>query len=315
MKILIGGGTGLIGRSLVNHFLQQGHQLTIVGRSVDKIDRTFGHTVSAANWQALKKKSIYLDSFDAIINLAGASIGEKRWSTERKKSIIDSRIQTTTLLSELCAELGENSPPLLNASAVGIYGLQKAVATGLPTAMDESTVPTCDTPPDFLTKVACQWEQATTAAKEKGVRVVNCRFGVVLANEGGALPKLVLPFYFFIGGRIGNGQQPFAWVSIADVISALDYLLEHPEISGPVNIVAPDCVTQQQLATAIGETIKRPSVMLTPAFMLKLAFGQMAEELLLHGQNVAPTTLQEHGFQFEYPDIHSALEYALVPHR
>lgn len=312
MKIVIAGGTGFIGQALVKHFRAANHQCVVLGRSHEKIKKIFGNTVKAITQkQVLTEGAAEIKTADLLINLAGASIGDKRWSKKRKREILDSRLLPTQRLTAICASLGKNSPPLFNASAIGIYGLQPVTGNVLPTALDERTNIDFNSAPDFLSQVARAWELATQPAKEAGVRVVNLRFGVVLGKNGGVLKKLKLPFLFFIGGPIGSGQQPFSWVAMEDLLRAVDFLFAKPEISGPVNIVAPNCVTQKQLAQALGKVLHRPSFISTPAFILQSLYGEMAKELLLSGQNVYPHILLEKGFQFRYPDITSALRTSI----
>jgi len=312
MKILIAGGTGFIGRYLTEKYLNENHDVTIVGRTLNKIINTFGNRITGMTWDDLQNAgSNALRDYNLIINLAGATIGEKHWTEKRKQEIIESRTKTTAIISQLCAKLADQSPPLFNASAVGIYGMQKPEAKGLPSALDETTDLKCDNPPDFITRICCLWEAETNVAKQNNVRVVNMRFGVVFAKKGGALLKLALPFYLFVGGKIGNGQQPFSWVSIVDLARAINFLVEHKDITGPVNIVSPNCVTQNELAKYMGKVLQRPSLMPMPGFVLELMYGQMATELILNGQRAIPKVLQKHNFQFEYPDVHSALSYAL----
>ena len=313
MKIMIAGGTGFIGRFMIPRYLSAGHHVTVVGRSAAKIQQLFDNQVSALDWNTLEQQGTdAIRAMNLIINLAGAGIAEKRWTAARKKVIIESRTKTTRLFSQLCASLGNDSPPLFNAGAVGIYGLQKSKEQGLPTAFDETEVLDFDNPPDFLSKIGRLWEAATQTAKDQGVRVVNLRFGVVLGKKGGALSQMILPFKFFIGGKIGSGQQPFSWVSIVDLCRAIDFILEKKDINGPVNLVSPSCVTQYELAKNMGQVLHKPSLMPTPGLMLQLVFGALANELLLNGQHVVPKILLAHGFEFQYPDIKSALAYALT---
>ena len=248
-----------------------------------------------------------------MINLTGASIGEKRWSGERKREILDSRVKPTRMLAEYCAELKEQSPVLLNASAVGVYGLQPEVADGLPPALDETTKINFNESTDFLSAVGRRWEQMLQIAEQAGVRVVKMRFGVVFGPNGGALVKMKLPFLFYLGGPIGSGQQPFSWVSLFDLIHAVKFLLNHSDIKGPVNIVSPNCITQKTFAKTLGEVLEKPSILPMPGLLLKLALGQMAKELLLSGQHAKPKVLLENGFEFQYADLKKALTLALKP--
>lgn len=309
MRITIAGGTGFIGRFITDHYLKQGHDVTVIGRSTDKIKQTFNNRVKALDWESLNTSS--LENTSLLINLTGANIADKRWSPKRKQEIVESRTQTTSILANLCAKLGVASPPLFNASAVGIYGIQRPQAAGLPPAFDETTSLDKKTP-CFASNIVKQWEAAAKPAQDKNVRVVFMRFGVVLGKDGGALTKIIMPFHYFLGGKIGSGHQPFSWVCIVDLCRAINFLLDHVEIKGPVNIVAPECVTQAQLAATIGKVLNKPSFMTTPNFMLKFAFGDMAKELLLNGQHVVPKVLLQNGFTFQYPDLKPALDYALI---
>lgn len=251
-------------------------------------------------------------SADAVINLTGENVGAKRWTAAVKKEIITSRTGSTKLLAGLLADLGAKAPPLYNASAIGIYGLQKQLPDRLPDVLDESTPLHCDQPTDFLMMTGCRWEQAAEPAVKAGVRVVFLRFGVVLAKEGGALPKLMKPFQYYLGGPLGSGNQPFSWVAIDDVVSAIDFLVKKSDASGPYNIVAPECVRQGMFAETLSAVMYRPDLVRVPGFMLRLMLGNdMADGLLLEGQRVYPKRLLEAGFKFSYPDIESALNRVL----
>lgn len=309
MKIIIAGGTGFIGQATVPYFLNKGYQCVVVSRSKNKVKKIFDDSVKAVTWEELANSSNHdIKTADLIINLTGENIGAKRWTAARKEELVNSRVIPTRILAEFCAELGKNSPPLFNAGGVGIYGLQPASPQGLPPGMDERTPLNYDHPSSFLETIGQLWEQATQPAKDAGVRVVNMRFGVVLGKHGGVLKQLQLPFNLFIGGPIGNGQQPFSWVALADLLRAIEFLFEHPKITGPVNIVSPKCVTQKEFAKALGNALHRPSFVKTPAFILELIFGQMAKELLLSGQHVYPKILLEYGFEFHFADIDIALK-------
>ncbi len=309
MKRIIAGATGFIGQHLVKRWLAAGHEIIVIGRSREKINKLFGTTVKAVTWEELAANGQpIIAGAQAIINLAGENIGAKLWSEQRKQEILLSRTQATATLAELCASLGAQSPGLLNASAIGVYGLQPAIDKQLPPAYDESTTIDFTQTPDFLAQVGRAWELAALPAKTAGVRVIWMRFGVVLAKEGGVLPQLSLPTKLFVGGPIGSGLQAFSWITLNDLCAAIDFLLDNPHISGAINLVAPGCVTQKQLAKALGRIFYRPSFIKTPAFVFKFMFGQMAEELLLSGQNVYPKRLLELGFKFQSPDIESALK-------
>ena len=310
MHRVVTGATGLIGKRLVEHWLNQQHTVTVIGRTQQHIEEVFGQRVQAVTWDRLTPA--ILQSAEAVVNLAGANIGSKRWNAERKKEILQSRVEATRKIAGLLAGLGAHAPALLNASGVGVYGLQTQLYDGLPPRLDESTRLNCDAPPDFLSQIVCEWEKAAQPAIAAGVRVVFLRFGGVLAKEGGALSKMMQPYLFFLGGPIGTGHQPFSWVAIDDVIRAIDFLLANPVLSGPFNVAAPEGITQRMLSEAIGKALNRPAAVTMPAFLLKLILGEeMAQALLLEGQHAYPRRLLEAGFKFEYPEIDGALKHIL----
>jgi uncharacterized protein (TIGR01777 family) len=301
MRYVITGATGLIGKHLIQHWLNQKHDITVIGRTQQRITNQFGNTVRAVTCDDLKSAAL-------VVNLAGASLGDKRWTEAYKKEIISSRIESTNKLVKLLLSIKQNPPRLFNASAIGIYGLQAQQKNALPPKLDEDTAIDWDHPQDFLAAVGQAWEKAAKPA----ANVVYLRFGVVLAREGGALPKLVLPFKFFAGGPMGTGQQPFSWVTVDDVVRAIDFLAHQPDAAGPYNIVAPQCIQQQALAKSIAHELGRPDKIRMPAFMLKLLLGkEMAEDLLLEGQHVYPQRLTSAGFTFTYPTHELALHHLL----
>lgn len=315
MKIIIAGGTGFIGQALVHCWTSQGREIVIIGRSTEKIKKIFSDKVTAMAWKNLDTTFVKACAdADAIINLTGANIGSFPWTKHRREIIISSRVNATRKLAELCAKLGTESPPLFNASAIGVYGLQNTDRDGPPPPVDENTKIDFNNYPDFLAEVGRKWEAATQPAIDKGVRVTWMRFGVVLAKQGGVLPRLSLPIKLFVGGKIGSGQQPFTWIALTDLVRAIDFLLHLPEFSGPINLVAPQCVTQAQLTKTLAKILHRPAAIPASAFILKLVLGQMADELLIRGQNVCPTKLKELNFNFTYPTLELALEGIFKTH-
>lgn len=308
MRILIAGGTGFIGSHLTHYLLQKQHEVTILGRDLNKIIHQFGDQVSAMTWQQLDLNIIR--QYDVIINLAGENIGARKWSKERKALILSSRIQPARILCDLCTLLGDNAPRLLNASAIGVYGLQQSCKDGLPPSLDEKNLIDFSQAPDFLSLVGRQWEKATFAARDAGCHVVNMRFGIVLDPSGGALKQLLLPYKAGLGGVIGNGQQPFCWIALEDLISAIDFIIQHPDLSGPINLTAPHTVSQRHFAKSLGKALHRPTLFYTPAFLLKFLLGDMAEELLLKGQHVVPNLLLKNGFKFQYETIDQYFSHA-----
>lgn len=302
MNILIGGGTGFIGQALVKHLRAQDHQVTVISRHKHSDDPTI------ITWDELTIELIELQQ--VVINLTGVGIGDRTWTDKRKKEILDSRVIPTETLSNLCAE-SINKPALFVASAIGIYGLQQSETNSLPPDLDESTVIDFKDESLFSATVCKRVESAAKRASHVGVRVVDCRFGVVLDESGGALKKLKTPYLFGLGGPIGNGMQPFCWVALNDVVNAIEFLIKHEDISGPVNIVSPNTVTQKEFAHTFAHHLHRPAILPTPAFVIKLIFGQMGEELLLQGQHVFPTVLLDHGFEFQHPHLEDALKEKL----
>lgn len=294
MKILVAGGTGFIGSVLVP-LLKQQHQVTVLGRY-------FVNQKDTLNWQDLH----FVDGYDVVINLAGENIGEKRWSEARKKLILNSRITTTHTLATLCANAKDPKPRLLNASAVGIYGLQAEQPDRLAPAFDENSVINFSSAPDFLAEIGRAWEQAAAPAVKAGCDVTWLRFGVILDVHGGALKKLLPAFKLGFGGIIGSGHQAFSWISRNDVIRAIQFIIEK-HITGPVCVVAPGAITQRQFAKALANELHRPCFFPLQSWVVRMLFGQMGDELLLRGQHVKPSRLQQLGFEFHAPTIEQAL--------
>jgi uncharacterized protein len=300
MHIMIAGGTGFVGQALVAHFLDQGHQITIVGRFEEKIQTIYDSKVTAITWEALAPKGgDILSGVHWLINLTGANLGTQKWTKERKEIISKSRTEVTDYLAKLCAKLKKQAPVFFNASAIGVY-------SGINAACTEDTEIDFEAPSDFLTEVAYSWEQATLPAEKAGVRVVKLRFGVIL-GQGGALEKMTPFFKLGLGGSIGSGKQPFCWVAMQDVVRAIDFIYENESLSGPINITAPAHNTQGELASALGKALGRPAFWPTPSWLIKFMYGQMGEELLLKGQKVAPERLQQANFTFECANLESVL--------
>lgn len=298
MNILICGASGFVGQALVKTLKDQ-HALTLLGRNINKLKKTFGDHQPCMTWDNLTQETLKI--FDAVINLAGENIGDKRWSSARKKAILQSRVSTTQKLATLCARLGEHSPRLLNTSAIGVYGLSEN------TVFDEhSTLP--KPPCDFLSEVGQAWEAALLPAIEANVNVTIMRFAVVLSPEGGAMKKLLPSFKLGFGAVLGSGQQAFSWIALEDLTRAISFLLDHPQQHGVFNLVADEVVIQKQFAEKLACTLHRPCFMRMPAGAVKALFGQMGDELLLQGQHVKNTRLASAGFRFKYPTLNDALK-------
>jgi uncharacterized protein (TIGR01777 family) len=295
MKIFITGCTGFVGSFLSKELALNGHDITILTRREKppepghaRISYLTGDPTKEGDWMAP------VSEHDWVINLAGASIFGY-WTEKKKKVIYDSRILTTRHLVQAITQ-GDRHTVLCSTSAPGYYG-----------ARGEETL-TEDSPPgdDFLGKVAKDWENEAFKAQEQGIRVVITRFGIVLGKGGGILAQLVPLFKAFMGGPTGDGSQWFSWIHRTDQVRAYMFLFANPELSGPVNLCAPNPVRNWDLAKALGRALHRPSFMRAPAFMLRLAMGELAE-VILTGQKMIPQKLLDAGFQFRFPTIDAAL--------
>ncbi|MFN3234494.1 MAG: TIGR01777 family oxidoreductase [Gammaproteobacteria bacterium] len=300
MKALIAGGTGFIGQFLIPALLKDNHQVVVLGRDTNKIQKTFHDKVTALTWDTLSSES--LRDVDAIINLAGTNIGEKRWSTSVKDSVKTSRFNTTKKLVDCCLSLNEKKPRMLNASAIGIYGLHEHQPQQ-PQPVDESWEIPWGKPTDFSSEITQAWENTLQPAIDHGMHVAKMRFGVVLHPKFGALKKLMPSIKLGMASVIGNGKQGVSWIMIDDLIRAILFLLEHPEISGPINCTSPNPISQKTFIKALARAAHRPCFLKTPAWVIKFLFGQMGDELIIKGQRVIPTKLLEHGFKFRYETI------------
>jgi len=292
MRVVIAGASGLVGSALIPELENNGHDVVRLVRNSPRAGELEWHPNQDEIDPAM------LDGFDAVINLAGESIAEGRWTEEKKKRIRDSRVHGTHLLSEGIAKLTRKPRAFLCASATGIYGDRG----------DERLDEQSESGGGFLAGVCREWEKACEPAIKAGVRVVNLRFGPILARAGGMLEKMLTPFKMGLGGKIGSGKQYISWVAIDDVVAAMKLALEDESIRGPLNIVAPNPVTNERFTKALGEALSRPTVMAMPAFAARLAFGEMADEMLLVSQRVLPKRLNTAGFQFENPDLTQALQ-------
>ena len=238
-----------------------------------------------------------MEDAGAVINLTGEPIAARRWSLEQKEKILQSRVNSTKALIEAIRESRNKPEVLINGSAVGFYGV-----------LGDEMV-TEEHPPGrgFLSETCRRWEEEASHAEELGLRVVRFRTGLVLGDDGGALQKMLIPFRFFVGGPIGSGRQWFPWVHRDDVVAIVKYALENPVLSGPLNVVAPECVTMDHFCAVLGKAMGRPSWARVPAFFLKALFGEMSQ-VLLTGQRVVPAKLIEAGYTFRFPSLMGALQ-------
>lgn len=304
MKIVVCGATGFVGRNLIPALLNEQHHIVVIGRDTNKAKNIFKQAVSYLHWDQLDQ--LAPDEFDVIINLSGENIANNRWTDDQKKRIKQSRINSTEAITAWCLKSKNKKQHIYNASAIGIYGLQ-TTQNNLPKRLTESSPIAFNNPSDFLSEVGQAWEYAANSAIEAGFPVTFMRFAVVLKRHEGILKKLETPFFFGLGCVLGNGHQAFTWIDIDDLISAILFLLNHPEIVGAVNLCSPHCVSQREFAKTLASIMHRPLFLNMPRPVVKILFGQMGEELLLGGQHVYPERITEFGFKFSYPDLHSAL--------
>jgi uncharacterized protein (TIGR01777 family) len=296
MKILISGSHGLVGTALIQALESEGHDIL-------RLVRYAPHSETEIEWSP-DRYSIALarlEGFDAVVHLAGESIAEGRWSDEKKKQIRESRVKGTRLLGDALANLTNPPQTFVCASAIGYYGHRG----------DELLTEASAPGNDFLSGVCVEWESATALASEKGIRVVNCRFGIILDAKGGALKKMLPPFRMGVGGRIGSGNQWMSWIALDDVVSGIKFALANDSIRGPVNFVAPAPVTNAEFTKTLGQVLSRPTIFPIPAFGVRLMFAEMADALLLSSQRVEPVILQTSGYLFQHPQLDGALRHVL----
>ena len=297
MDVVVTGASGLIGTALKGALEKAGHRMVPMVRGDASGD--------AVHWDPDRGEidSGALEGVGAVVHLAGEGIGNKRWNAEHKARVKDSRIRGTSLLAQTLAKRDKPPKVLVSGSAVGYYGDRG----------DEVLTETSRPGNDFLAEVCTAWEAATAAAKEAGVRVAHIRTGIVLSGRGGALPKMLLPFKFGLGGKLGSGRQWVSWIALGDEVGAIVHLVNDETLSGPFNLTAPNPVTNADLTKAIGQALHRPTLLPAPAFALKAVLGpEMADELLLVSQRALPTRLLDTGFTFQHPELAEALRVALA---
>ena len=296
MKILVAGSSGLIGTALCKRLEREGHEVVRLVRRQP--------AQGELHWdpEAGELEQAALEGIEAAVHLGGRSIAAGRWTAAVKEQLRQSRVQTTQLLAARLAELDTPPRVLVCASAVGIYGHRR----------DEELNEESDTGEGFLAELGRAWEGASALAAEAGIRVVQARLGIVLSRRGGALAKMLLPFRLGMGGKIGDGRQFVSWISLEDAVAALVYVVENGTLRGPVNLTAPQPVTNAELTRTLGRVLRRPTLLPLPAFAAKLVLGELAEEGLLASQRVRPTRLLEAGFEFAHPELEGALRHALT---
>jgi uncharacterized protein (TIGR01777 family) len=295
MKIVVSGGTGFLGRPLTDALAHDGHAVVVLTRGAPSA----GAAVQKVHWEPDGSVSAWgseVDGAGAVINLAGESIGNRRWSTQQKDRILDSRVRATRSLCEAIHRAEKPPPVFISGSAVGYYGSRN------------DQIVTEDTPAgsDFLADVCVQWEAEAIRAENRS-RVVCLRTGLPLERNGGALPSIAMPFWFGAGGPVGSGTQYWPWIHRQDWIDLVGFVIANAEVVGPLNATAPQPVTNREFAKALGQTLHRPSFMPAPGFALKALLGEMADGLLLSGQRAVPAKAQKLGFKFAYETLGQAL--------
>ncbi len=297
MNVLLTGSSGLIGSALMPSLKVAGHRVT-------RLVRSHGAPKDAQvywNPAAGELDVAALEGIEAVVHLAGENIAQ-RWSQENKTRIVVSRTDSTRLLAESLGRLSKPPQVLIAASAIGYYGdcgdevLQEDSAPGS----------------GFLAEVCHRWESAAALAELQGIRTVRLRIGVVLSTAGGALPRMLTPFRWGLGGKLGSGAQYMSWIAMDDLVGAILHALATPNLQGPVNAVSPNPVTNQEFTRTLAKVLRRPAFFPVPAFLLRLAFGEMGEELLLSSTRVLPAKLKSSGYVFRYPQLEPALQHLLA---
>ncbi len=305
MKVTILGGTGFIGRELTRQMSALGWRVTIPSRSPKRNEGLFppDTPVTFVQWDAVSASELagIIEGSDALVNLVGESIAARRWTSEQKARILNSRLRAGAAVTQAFRQAQHPPGALIQASAIGFYGPRGDET------LDEGSPPS--TPgSSFLSDTARAWEASTLEVESMGARRVIARTGVVLDKNGGALDKMMLPFRFFMGGPVGDGKQWLSWIHRKDEAAAIIHLLRNTECSGVYNLTAPHPLTNRDFCKALGQVLHRPCLVPAPAFGLRLALGEMARELLLTGQRVLPIRLAQSGFSFTYEHALDALQ-------
>jgi uncharacterized protein len=302
VKILVAGGTGFVGRALIKALADGGHHVTALVRNSVRQPGYFPAIVQIVVWDGKGRGDWCreVEDADVVINLAGASVGSGRWTERRKKLILESRVEPTRALVDAMRMATRRARVLINASAVGFYGM-----SGEGIVTEESAGGS-----DFLAVTCSLWEFEALKARSATTRVALIRLGVVLAGGGGVLDRMLLPFRIFLGGPLGSGKQWYPWVHREDVVGAIVHVLNQGDIRGAINVVAPEAVTMGGFAKELGRALGRPSWLPVPSFLLRLLFGEMAG-MVLEGRRIEPARLLATGFSFRHPTLRGALEAIL----
>ena len=302
MRVLIAGGTGLIGTALARGLRDDGNEVIVLSRAPERSKGRFAADVRLERWDGTSTEGwgALVEEVDAIVNLAGEGIADGRWSAERKRRIRQSRVDAGRALVAAVAASASKPAVLVQSSAVGYYG----------PCTDEILTEEAAAGSDFLAEVCVEWEASTSEVEAMDVRRPVIRTGVVLSGDGGAFPRMALPFRLFAGGPLGDGKQYFPWIHIDDEVAAIRFLLASETASGPYNLTAPDPLRNRDFVRLLGRTMGRPAFVPTPSFALKTIFGEMAT-VLLDGQRAVPARLQEAGYEYVYSGVEDALRVLL----
>ena len=298
MRVIVTGSHGVIGSEVATALERDGHHVTRLVRGIPG--------PGEAGWDIKEgwADSAALEGHDAVVHLAGAGLGDHRWTKKYKREILSSRVQGTMLLARTLARLDAKPAVWVSGSAVGYYGDRG----------DEEVTEETGPGAGFLAEVCRQWEASTIAAEDAGIRVAHVRSGVVQAGKGGSLRRLVVPFKLGIGGRFGSGRQWLSWISLEDEVRAIRHVIKSDTLRGAVNLTAPNPVRIEEYASALARVLHRPALLPTPTVALDAILGrEMTREMLLGGQRVLPARLQATGFKFRHPDLDAALSKALAP--
>lgn len=300
MRILVSGSHGMVGSTLIDSYRQKGENVGRLLRQASLPSSTSGEDMvwNSISGQIDKNR---MEGLDAVVHLAGESIASGRWNKTKKDRIRNSRVGPTRFLSETLSHLHRPPRVLVCASAIGFYGNR-----GTEMLTEESASGF-----GFLSEVCREWEEATRVAQNNGIRVVHLRFGIILSSKGGALAQMLTPFKLGVGGKLGNGSQIMSWVDLEDVISVIHFVIEKPDLKGAVNVVSPNPVSNLEFTKTLGRVLNRPTIFPVPKAAARLAFGEMADALLLSSARVVPQKLLTHGFQFQFPLLDNSLQHLL----
>ncbi|MDQ1147329.1 uncharacterized protein (TIGR01777 family) [Bacillus sp. SORGH_AS 510] len=297
MKIAIAGGTGFVGRALVDELSTYEYEIVILTRRAMKTSEKAN--IRYSQWLTDNANPVRdLQNTDIFINLAGEPINSGRWTEERKSKILSSRIEAVDAVLDIINQLDRKPQALINASAIGIYG------TSDNEVFTENTERLGS---DFLADTVIKWEQEASKASSLQIRTVLCRFGIIIEKDAGALPKMLLPYKLCIGGNIGSGKQWMSWIHLRDVVKGIIFAIENEQIQGPINFTAPQPVIMNDFGKTLAQVLHRPHWLPVPSFALRLLLGEMST-LVVDGQKVLPKKLLDHGFQFQYPNLKMALK-------